>query len=87
MPQLDVSAALINNGVVERVAALSTEHDYSQWILLMEEKYDEVRLVKHAGMGWQDTPDGLRPEKPYEDAIWNDEGGYWDNPDPDSDGN
>ena len=29
------------------------------------------------GVGWKVTPDGLRPDKPHEDAEWDDENGWW----------
>ena len=84
MPQLPECVALIRDGVVENVAALSTENDYTAWLDAMRDEYDDVLIVLHAGIGWLVTPDGLRAPKPDEDTtwVWDDANGWWDRPVP-----
>ena len=77
MPALPEVLAAIDDGVVVNVSALSTENDYTPLMEAWQQEYDEVRLVLRAGVGWLDTPDGLRPEKPHEDATWDDANGWW----------
>jgi hypothetical protein len=82
MPALLDVAAMINDGVVVNVGALSTENDYTEWLNQAESEYDEVRIVRYAGIGWKVTEDGLRPDKPYESWVWNDEDGWYEAPVP-----
>ena len=78
MPALPDVAAYIIGGVVVNVGALSTENDYTEAHAALADQFDEIRIVPRAGIGWVDTPDGLRPPKPQDDAVWNDEQGWWD---------
>ena len=74
MPALNEVAAFIIDGVVVNVGALSTENDYEAAHALLADQFDEIRIVPRAGIGWIDTPDGLRPEQPYPSWVW---GGEW----------
>jgi hypothetical protein len=78
MPALSEVAAFIIDGVVVNVGALSTDHDYTAAHAALADQFDEIRIVPRAGIGWKVTPDGLRPDKPHDDATWNDEHGWWD---------
>jgi hypothetical protein len=82
MAELSVVAAMITNGEVVNVGALSTDNDYSQWVEDAKKEYDDVLIVKHAGIGWKVTPEGVRPDKPYESWIWNDDRGFYEAPIP-----
>jgi len=83
MPALPNVAAMITEGVVVNVGALSTENDYTEWLRQAELEYDEVRIVPNAGIGWLDTPDGLRAPKPDDTTwVWDDGNGWWDRPVP-----
>jgi hypothetical protein len=82
MPALPVVAAMINNGEVVNVGALSTENDYSEWLESAKKEYDDVLLVTHAGIGWKVTDDGLRPENPYPSWVWNENNGWYEAPIP-----
>lgn len=83
MPPLPHVVAFIDDGVVTNVAALSTENDYSEWLDTVRKEHDDVLLVAHAGIGWNVTPDGLRPDKPNNTTwVWDDVNGWWDRPVP-----
>lgn len=83
MPELSQVAAFIDNNEVTGVAALSDENDYTDWLQMMKAEHDDVLLVKHAGIGWKVTPDGLRPDKPDDTTwLWDDLNGWWDRPVP-----
>lgn len=80
MPALSEVAAVIDGGVVVNVAALSSEVDYSGWMDAMAAEHDEVRIVTLAGVGWVDTPEGLRAPKPDTTTwVW-DDAGWWVRP-------
>jgi hypothetical protein len=82
MAELSIVAAMINDGEVVSVGALSTDNDYSEWLESAKKEYDEVLLVTHAGIGWKVTPDGLRPDKPFDSWVWNDKDGWYESPVP-----
>ena len=83
MPALPDVAAFIIDGVVVNVGALSTENDYTAAHAALADQFDEIRIVKHAGIGWVDTPDGLRAPKPDDTTwVWDDANGWWDRPVP-----
>lgn len=75
MSELSEVAAIVNNGVVVNVAALSSKVDFSAWLIAMQTKHDEVRVVSVAGIGWTVEEDGLRPPTPYASWTWN--GSEW----------
>ena len=83
MPALPIVAAMINDGIVVNVGALSTENDYTEWLELARQEYDDVLLVEKAGVGWEVTPNGLRPAVPDDTSwVWDAENGWWDRPVP-----
>jgi hypothetical protein len=78
MPALTQVAAFINDGTVVNVGALSTDNDYEAAHAALADKYDEIRVVPRAGIGWLVWEDGsLRPPKPHEDAVWDEDAGWW----------
>ena len=83
MPMLPECAAFIIDGVVVNVGALSTENDYEQMLAILADQYDEIRIVSRAGVGWIDTPEGLRAPMPDETTwVWDEENGWWHRPIP-----
>ena len=83
MPALPDVAAFIVDGVVVNVGALSTENDYAPMLAAIADQFDEIRIVPRAGIGWVDTPDGLRAPKPDDTTwAWDDANGWWDRPVP-----
>ena len=76
MPALPDVAAIIDDGVVVNVAALSTENDYSGWLTAMKAEHDSVLIVPAAGIGWEEyEPGSLRPPSPYPSWTW--DGSAW----------
>ena len=84
MPALPEVAAYIIDGVVVNVGALSTENDYTAAHAALADKFDEIRIVPRAGIGWTVEEDGLRPLAPYPSWTW--DGGEWVAPVPKPDG-
>ena len=74
MPALNEVAAYIIDGVVVNVGALSTENDYTAAHAALADKFDEIRIVPAAGIGWTVEKDGLRPPAPYPSWVWDGEG-------------
>ena len=75
MPALPDVAAYIIGGVVVNVGALSTENDYKAAHAALADKFDEIRIVPAAGIGWTVEEDGLRPPSPYPSWVW--DGSEW----------
>jgi len=83
MPALPMVLAIIDDGVVVNVAALSTEKDYSQLKADLAKQHDSVLEVAEAGIGWEEYKKGkLRSTQPSPDCTWNDKAGVWDCPPP-----
>ena len=87
MAELSIVAAMIIDEEVVNVGALSTDNNYSQWVEDAMKEYDDVLIVSHAGIGWKVTPDGLRPDKPFDSWVWNDKDGWYESPVPYPSGN
>lgn len=73
--ELPIVAAMITDGVVVNVGALSDENDYTEWLEAVAVDYDEVRVVPEAGIGWTVEEDGLRPLSPFPSWSW--DGSEW----------
>jgi hypothetical protein len=81
MSELALVAAMIRDGRVANVGALSTDNDYQEWLDAAKSEYDDVLLVQKAGVGWNVTADGLRPDLPDDTSwVWDDELGSWERP-------
>jgi hypothetical protein len=86
MPALPEVAAVIDNGMVVNVAALSTDVDYSGWLDAMRADHDSVLIVPSAGIGWEEYKKGkLRPPAPSPECTWDDKAGLWVCPEPEPD--
>jgi hypothetical protein len=84
MPALPTVLAMIDDGVVVNVAALSSENDYTQLKADLAAQHDSVLEVAEAGIGWTVEADGLRPPSPFPSWVWN--GDEWEAPVPKPDG-
>jgi len=85
MPALPVVLAIIDGGVVVNVAALSTENDYSQLKADLAAKHDSVLEVATAGIGWEEySPGKVRMPQPGPDCVWDEDGGVWVCPEPET---
>jgi len=83
MPALPQVLAMVDDGIVVNVAALSTENDYTQYKIEMSKQHDSVLEVLVAGIGWEEYKKGkLRPPAPSPDCTWDDKAGVWDCPEP-----
>jgi hypothetical protein len=79
MPALPQVLAIIDDGVVVNVAALSTENDYTQLKTDLAKQHDSVLEVAEAGIGWEEYKKGkLRPPAPSPDCTWDDKANVWD---------
>ena len=68
--------AIVNDGVVTNVAALSYDNDYSEFWSSMQAQNDHVLRVRRAGIGWTLMSDGsLAPPAPRPGMVWN--GSEW----------
>ena len=83
MPELPQVAAMIDDGVVVNVAALSTENDYTDWLKAVKDAHDSVLIVEAAGIGWEEYKKGkVRPTQPGPDCTWSEKDGVWVCPEP-----
>jgi hypothetical protein len=83
MPALPNVLAIIDDGVVVNVAALSTENDYTQLKADLATQHDSVLEVAAAGIGWEEYVAGkVRPPKPGPDCTWNSKDAVWVCPEP-----
>ena len=83
MPALPVVLAIIDDGVVVNVAALSTENDYSALKAHLATQHDSVLEVAAAGIGWEEyEPGKVRMPQPGPDCVW--DGTEWVCPEPES---
>ena len=81
MPALPQVLAIVDDGVVVNVAALSTENDYSALKAHLATQHDSVLEVAAAGIGWEEySPGKLRMPAPSPDCVWT--GDEWDCPEP-----
>jgi hypothetical protein len=81
MPELNKVLALVQDGIVVNVAALSTENDYTQLKVDLATQYDSVLEVAIAGVGWEEyEPGKLRMPQPAPDCTWNATTEEWDCP-------
>jgi hypothetical protein len=85
MPALPKVLAIIDNGVVVNVAALSSENDYTQLKADLATQHDSVLEVATAGIGWEEySPGKVRMPSPFPSWVWN--GDEWEAPVPKPDG-
>jgi hypothetical protein len=81
MPALPQVLAIIDDGVVVNVAALSTENDYTALKADLASKHDSVLEVAEASIGWEEyKPGKLRPPAPSPDCTWKEKAQEWDCP-------
>ena len=86
MPALPKVRAIIDDGVVVNVAALSSENDYTQLKADLATQHDSVLEVAEAGIGWEEyEPGKVRMPSPFPSWVWN--GDEWEAPVPKPDGN
>jgi hypothetical protein len=83
MPALPQVLAMVDNGIVVNVAALSTENDYTALKAQLATEYDSVLEVLAAGIGWEEyEPGKLRMPQPAPDCTWDENASVWDCPEP-----
>jgi hypothetical protein len=75
--------AIIDDGVVVNVAALSTENDYYALKAHLATQHDLVLEVATAGIGWEEyEPGKVRMPQPGTDCVWDESAQEWDCPKP-----
>jgi len=85
MPALPKVLAIIDDGVVVNVAALSSENDYTQLKADLATQHDSVLEVAEAGIGWEEyEPGKVRMPSPFPSWVW--DGDEWEAPVPKPDG-
>ena len=86
MPALPEVAAMVDDGIVTNVAALSTDVDYTDWLKAVKAEHDSVLIVPAAGIGWEEYKKGkLRPPAPSPDCTWSEKDGAWSCPEREDD--